>query len=50
LTGAPNTVIPSHPAPCLFNLWHNATHWKTGRPARPPLRAGHFRIDRVTLP
>ena len=50
LTGAPNTVIPTHPAPCFVNLWHNATHWKTGRSARPPARAAHFRIDSVTLP
>lgn len=50
LTGAPNTVIPTHAAPCFVNLWHNAFHWKTGRPARPPLRPARFQIDSITLP
>jgi hypothetical protein len=50
LTGAPNAVIPSLPAPCFFNLWHNAEHWNTGRVARPPRRAARFRVDRVSLP
>jgi hypothetical protein len=50
LTGAPNVVIPSHPAPCFINLWHNASHWHTGRPARPPFRPVRFRIDRVDIP
>jgi hypothetical protein len=50
LTGDPNTVIPSLPAPCFFNLWHNPEHWKTGRFARPPRRAVRFRVDRVSLP
>ena len=50
LTGAPDAVIPSHPAPCLFNLWHNAFHWSTGRAARPPRSPVRFRVDRVALP
>jgi len=50
LTGAPNVVIPSLPAPCFFNLWHNPEHWKTGRAARSPRRAVRFRVDRVSLP
>jgi hypothetical protein len=50
LTGAPNVVIPSRPAPCFINLWHNASDWRTGRPARPPRWPARFRIDRVDIP
>jgi hypothetical protein len=50
LSGAPNVVIPSHPAPCFLNLWHNASHWHTGRPARPPFLQVRFRVDRVDIP
>ncbi len=50
LTGTPGTVIPTHPAPCFVNLWHNAFHWHTGRAARPPRRPVRFRVDRITLP
>ncbi len=50
LTGAPNTVIPTHTAPCYLNLFHNATNWKTGRRAAPPLRPAHYRIDHISVP
>ena len=50
LSGAADTVIPSHPAPCFMNLWHNANHWLNDRPARPPRRPVSFRVDRVSIP
>jgi hypothetical protein len=33
-----------------MNLWHNATHWASGAPARAPGRDVRYRIDRVTFP
>jgi hypothetical protein len=50
LSGAPNTVIPTHQAPLFLNLWHNSHHWDTGVAADPPRVPAHYRLDYVVTP
>ena len=49
LTGAPNVVIPSIPAPLFFNAWHNVVHWDTGLDARVPGGKAILRIDAASV-
>src|SRR5262249_44829953 len=49
LTGVPDETIPSHPAPVLFNLWHNQNHWKSNRPAHVPKNNVAFHIDSISV-
>jgi hypothetical protein len=49
LTGTPNDAIPSIPAPLLFNLWHNAAHWHSGKPSRVPKRDVVLHADSVSV-
>ncbi len=49
LSGAADETIPSIAAPLLFNLWHNAYHWNSGKESRVPRRDAAFHIDRVSV-